>query len=163
MMNEDTVTIIGRFIKSEFLKKTLILNISLTINGHPIEWNYMDAISIASNWNNHQSDFYPEFTHSIFEPFSCSCGIAACAGVYDGIYIKHRKHSVEWRASAADGYSFLPKSFFSFSRKQYEKEHQGFLFWLGMQDDHDNELRVDISDHGGKLLSISDFLAWIKD
>lgn len=161
-MNEDTINIVGSFVRSEFLENTLVLKVVLKINGQPIEWSYMDVISIAKNWNNHHSDFYPEYRHSVFEPFSCSCGVAGCAGIYDGIYVKRRKHSVEWRAKAIDGYSFLPKTFFSFNRKQYEKEHRGFLFWLGMQTNCDDALCVDISDHGGKLLSIPDFFEWLK-
>lgn len=59
---------------------------------------------------------------SDFYPFSCSCGEPGCAGIWNGIRIKPRKHTIEWRASLQDGYKFLDKHFFSFDRQQYQKE-----------------------------------------
>lgn len=66
----------------------------------------------------------PSATHWIygvsrFYPFTCSCGVAGCAGIWDGIKTKHRKYTVEWRAKREDGYTFLPKSYYRFHKQQY--------------------------------------------
>lgn len=57
-----------------------------------------------------------------WEIFTCSCGIAGCAGIYDGIKVKVRKHTVEWRLDLKhnSGYNGL-KRFYSFDRKAYEQ------------------------------------------
>lgn len=65
--------------------------------------------------------------YSGFEPFTCSCGDGGCAGIWDGIYIKERGHSIEWRAKANDGYGFLQKSFFNFEKSQYKKAFDQLL------------------------------------
>ena len=59
-----------------------------------------------------------------FYPFTCSCGVAGCASIWDGIHVKWRKKSVEWRIKdKRDGYEkILDKMFYSFDRKQYEQE-----------------------------------------
>lgn len=54
-------------------------------------------------------------------PFSCSCGAAGCAGIWDGILTKHRLTTVEWRAREEDGYKFL-NSFYSFEKDNYYSE-----------------------------------------
>ena len=58
-------------------------------------------------------------TDSNFYPFTCSCGIAGCASIWNGIFSKHRKYTVEYRIKNKElnGYSFLPKSFYSFNKK----------------------------------------------
>lgn len=58
-------------------------------------------------------------SHSMFYPFTCSCGVAGCAGIWDGVHLKVRGHSVEWRVKKGMGYHFLPKRFYSFSKEQY--------------------------------------------
>lgn len=60
--------------------------------------------------------------HSDFYPFSCSCGVAGCAGIWDGIYVKNRKHTVEWRIPENSGYGFLDKKFYSFRKDEYLAE-----------------------------------------
>ena len=59
-----------------------------------------------------------------FYPFTCSCGVAGCASIWDGVHVKWRKNSVEWRIKdKRDGYEkILDKMFYSFDRKQYEQE-----------------------------------------
>ena len=59
-----------------------------------------------------------------FYPFTCSCGVAGCASIWDGVHVKWRKNSVEWRIKdERDGYEkILDKMFYSFDRKQYEQE-----------------------------------------
>lgn len=61
-------------------------------------------------------------TCSDFYPFTCSCGVAGCASIWDGIYIKERKHSIEWRIPENSGYKFLDKRFYSFDKKEYLSE-----------------------------------------
>ena len=59
-------------------------------------------------------------TDSTFYPFTCSCGNAGCASIWNGIFSKHRKYTVEYRIKdKRDGYSFLPKSFYSFDKQEY--------------------------------------------
>lgn len=48
---------------------------------------------------------------------TCSCGSAGCAGIFDGTEVKKRRHTVEWR----DIDCGLPKRFYRFDRKEYEK------------------------------------------
>ena len=59
-----------------------------------------------------------------FYPFTCSCGVAGCASIWDGVHVKWRKKGVEWRIKdKRDGYEkILDKMFYSFDRKQYEQE-----------------------------------------
>lgn len=49
------------------------------------------------------------------ELMTCSCGVAGCAGIFEGTKSKIRKYSVEWR----DIDSGLPKRFHSFDKKEY--------------------------------------------
>lgn len=58
----------------------------------------------------------------VYEIFTCSCGIAGCAGIWDGISVKVRRHTVEWRIPEGSNYAGLSKKFYSFDRKLYEKE-----------------------------------------
>lgn len=63
------------------------------------------------------------YNYSGFYPFTCSCGVAGCASIWDGIHSKYRKHSVEWRIGKHDGYhNILDKQFYSFERYNYEEE-----------------------------------------
>lgn len=61
-------------------------------------------------------------TYSDFYPFTCSCGVAGCASIWDGVYVKDRKHSVEWRIPEDSGYKFLDKRFYSFRKEEYLSE-----------------------------------------
>lgn len=72
-------------------------------------------VAITKAWRYNLTDFYP---------FTCSCGVAGCASIWDGIHVKWRKNSVEWRIKdKRDGYeNILDKMFYSFDRKQYEQE-----------------------------------------
>lgn len=67
-----------------------------------------------------------------FEPFTCSCGVSGCAGIWEGIYQKTRKWTTEWRIDDKDhnGYNFLDKSFYQFHRKSYEQEITKAWKWL---------------------------------
>ena len=61
---------------------------------------------------------------SDFYPFTCSCGVSGCASIWQGVFQKVRKHTVEWRIFDKDknGYHFLDKSFYRFERENYENE-----------------------------------------
>lgn len=60
--------------------------------------------------------------YSEFYPFTCSCGVAGCASIWDGIYVKERKHTIEWRIPQNSGYKFLDKRFYSFDKVEYNSE-----------------------------------------
>lgn len=98
----------------EFVNKSVVSNYA--------DWygeSYKDTgikyIAITKSWHYNLTDFYP---------FTCSCGVAGCASIWDGIHVKWRKNSVEWRIKdKRDGYEkILDKMFYSFDRKQYEQE-----------------------------------------
>lgn len=163
-MNEDKIRLIGKFEKLEGRDDIALLNISVEINGQQVAWSHVDIYSIGLFWNNHTPRRYKDFRHSAFEIFSCECGVAACNSIWDGIYVKKRKHSVEWRAKKEYGYTFLPKQFFSFDRKQYEKEYNGFLFWLKMKacSEHDLKMCVDPGHYKGGETTVDDFFEFLE-
>lgn len=56
-----------------------------------------------------------------FYPLTCTCGNAGCAGIYDGIHIKRRKHTIDWNYR----YGFekiFKKEKLKFRRDLYELE-----------------------------------------
>lgn len=64
---------------------------------------------------------YPdnERKYSDFYPFTCSCGVAGCNGIFDGVHLKVRGRSVEWRVKKNMGYNFLDKTFYQFDKQDY--------------------------------------------
>lgn len=62
--------------------------------------------------------------YSDFYPFTCSCGIAGCASIWEGIFTKHRKHSIEWKIKQKElnGYKFMDKAFYSFDKSLYTQQ-----------------------------------------
>jgi hypothetical protein len=60
---------------------------------------------------------------SQFELFTCSCGIAGCAGWFEGVKVKNRKNTVEWRLLDRKEKLQLEdvKRFYSFSRANYKE------------------------------------------
>lgn len=160
-MNQDTIKIIGEFKPVESMPNVLLLSIALQINGEPIKWSHIDVYSVARYWANHDPDGFTGQQFSLFEPFSCSCGVAGCASIWDGIYIKNRKHSVEWRAKVENGYGFLPKTFFSFERAKYLQTQKDFLHWLSIQESTEQKLCVDLGHFEGDELTIEDFFSWL--
>lgn len=54
--------------------------------------------------------------------FTCSCGVAGCAGWHFGVKVKTRKHTVEWRTvrTGNDRTSKELKNFYSFDKTQYD-------------------------------------------
>lgn len=59
---------------------------------------------------------------SQLELFTCSCGVAGCAGWFEGVEVKNRRNTVEWRL--LDRKEKLQrenvKRFYSFSRENYK-------------------------------------------
>ena len=79
---------------------------------------------------------HKKLEYSSFLPFTCSCGISGCAGIFDGIYTKYRKHSIEWRIPKESGYNrVLDKTFYSFSKLSYQKEIDNL--WIFLDDNKD--------------------------
>lgn len=94
-----------------------VVEIEILLNNEKPNWDFIDIFSIFVNALNGYSKEYPEF--NLFAPFSCNCGDYSCANIHNGIHLKNRRNTIEWRASKEDGYSFLNKRFFSFDKKQY--------------------------------------------
>lgn len=98
----------------EFVNKSVVSNYA-DWYGESYKDTGTDYVAITKAWRYNLTDFYP---------FTCSCGVAGCASIWDGIHVKWRKNSVEWRIKdKRDGYEkILDKMFYSFDRKQYEQE-----------------------------------------
>ena len=60
-----------------------------------------------------------EKEYSSFYPFTCSCGVAGCNGIFDGVHLKVMGRSVEWRVKKNMGYEFLDKTFYQFDKQDY--------------------------------------------
>ena len=103
---------------------TNYISAEIIINNHKIN-EFVDYFSLFHDildkgytdpfWSDGQS------IDSTFYPFTCSCGNAGCARIWNGIFSKHRKYTVEYRIKDKEfnGYSFLPKSFYSFDKQEY--------------------------------------------
>ncbi|UKA04930.1 hypothetical protein [Photobacterium damselae] len=89
------------------------------------KWNFM-----AEWWGNDvPQNERPLF--SSFEPFTCSCGVSGCAGIFQGISSKHRKHTVEWTIPVDAGYEkLLKKRFYRFDTALYEMELANVVKWM---------------------------------
>lgn len=98
----------------EFVNKSVVSNYA-DWYGESYKDTGTDYVAITKAWRYNLTDFYP---------FTCSCGVAGCASIWDGIHVKWRRDSVEWRIKdKRDGYEkILDKMFYSFDRKQYEQE-----------------------------------------
>lgn len=57
--------------------------------------------------------------YSGFYPWTCSCGVAGCNGIFDGVHLKVRGRSVEWKVKKNMGYKFLDKTFYQFDKQDY--------------------------------------------
>lgn len=98
----------------EFVNKSVVSNYA-DWYGESYKDTGTDYVAITKSWRYNLTDFYP---------FTCSCGVAGCSSIWDDIHVKWRRNSVEWRIKdKRDGYEkILDKMFYSFDRKQYEKE-----------------------------------------
>lgn len=113
----------GEWVDNEYLMIRTFKS-TIHIDGKEVD-SYVDIYSLffdVKKWR--QKSEVSNADYSVFMPFSCSCGEAGCAGIWDGIYLKIRKHTVEWRVkSDKDGYGrLLDKRFYQFSRLDYELE-----------------------------------------
>lgn len=120
---------------------------------NPFSFLFYWKESTDLNKNNH-CGFTTQY-YSDFEPFTCSCGISGCAGIWNGILVKWRKNTVEWRLPKRikHGYNFLDKSFYSFDREEYEQVAKDVMSFSW---DH---LDVRVNDH----TTIYEKLDWLFD
>lgn len=109
------------------------LTVDMILNGKKVVWSEgVDVWSVLYYSFQHRPEWGGKlYDYSAFYPFSCSCGDAGCAGIWGGIKVRVRKHTVEWRINKDDGYGgFLDKTFYSFDRRQYEKAYKNFIHWM---------------------------------
>jgi len=153
------------------------LDVSVLLNGTKVDWDYVDVYTLAlqnldhkpkySHWSGAKLDgkVIPDAKWSVFEPFTCSCGVGGCVGIWDGIYIKERGYSVEWRAKVKDGYGFLPKTFFNFEKSQYKHAFSDMLAQIvGLSSDYPNTiLVVDAGYCEEQLVTGIDFLDYVRE
>lgn len=81
----------------------------------------------SRSWHERITNDKSDSKASSFYPFTCSCGEPGCAGIWNGIRVKNRRKTVEWRTSKEDGYKFLDKQFYSFDKAQYIQETSGLF------------------------------------
>lgn len=82
--------------------------IALLINGKRIE-GIFDVLEFA----------VPRIKNANWFIMTCSCGIAGCAGYFEGINVKRRASAVEWRDMEHKKNTFS-KPFHAFNRAEYE-------------------------------------------
>lgn len=186
-MNYDTISFITEAVpneyygteRSEYLTENHHdLKITVLINGTPVNWNsHIDVYDLVlrnldhkpryNYWAGpkHEGKVIPDAKWSVFQPFTCSCGVASCAGIWNGIYIKERGHSIEWRAKSDDGYGFLPKTFFNFEKPQYKQAFANLLTSIiGLCSDYPNTILVVDQGHSeDQLVTGLDFLEYVKE
>ena len=104
MKNLDTIDV--RYSETTYECGTMIEYISLILNGEPVKGTF-DAYAFA---------FPSTKKVSKEEILTCSCGVAGCAGIFDGTEVKRRRYTVEWR----DIDCGLPKRFYSFDKVAYD-------------------------------------------
>lgn len=143
------------------------LKVTVVLNDVRVGWSgHVNVYALVLRNLNHKSWFDGRYHSewSIFEPFTCSCGVGGCAGIWDGIYVKERGHSVEWRANPKDGYGFLLKSFFNFEKAQYKCAFNNLLSEIEhLSKDLDFTLVVDSGYCEDGLVTGLDFLKWVKE
>ena len=154
------------------------LMVTVVINDVRIGWNQkVDVYDLAlrnldhkpyySHWSGPKLDgkVIPDAKWSVFQPFTCSCGCAGCAGIWDGIYVRERGYSIEWRAKREDGYGFLPKTFFNFEKSQYKHAFDGILTQIvGLCSDYPNTILVVDAGHcEEQLVTGIDFLEYVRE
>lgn len=116
------------------------LKVTVVINDVRIGWNNSISVYDLALRNLDHKPYYSSWWYSgtkqegkvagnwsVFQPFTCSCGESGCAGIWDGIYVRERGYSIEWRAKREDGYGFLLKTFFNFEKSQYKRAFMELL------------------------------------
>lgn len=91
-------------------------SIHLILNDQPVQGTF-DPYEFAFSGNTR---------HALVELLTCSCGVAGCAGIFEGTRIKTRRRTVEWR----DIDSGLPKKFYAFDIASYKAAQQKVLFLM---------------------------------
>lgn len=139
------------------LKVTVVIN-DVRIGGPA----HVDVYSLVMKNTKCKSDWGD---WSAFYPWACSCGDAGCAGIWDGIYVRERGYSIEWRAKRDDGYGFLPKTFFNFEKSQYKHAFDELLAQIvGLCSDYPNTiLVVDAGYCEEQLVTGIDFLEYVRE
>lgn len=98
----------------------------IILNGKLIEQHSKDLFELLFTTEHKPSWATQKETNveSNFYPFTCSCGSAGCAGIWNGIFLKQRKNTISWKIPKPlekFGYEFLDKSFYLFNKKEYEE------------------------------------------
>lgn len=136
--NEEREDITQTKISLEEARKSkvpVLLDVSLQINDtlysperHCIDITALMFDSLDSrSWHERITNDKSDTKESNFYPFTCSCGEPGCAGIWNGVRVKNRRKTVEWRTSKEDGYTFLDKQFYSFDKAQYIQEMSGLF------------------------------------
>ncbi|WAX21618.1 hypothetical protein [Stenotrophomonas phage RAS14] len=68
--------------------------------------------------------------------FTCSCGNSGCAGIHEGIHVKQRTRTIEWRD--LDTPINMKKRYYSFDKNEY-KSAQALCMGLMYEIIHENE------------------------
>lgn len=151
------------------------LKVTVVINDVRIGWNNSISVYDLALRNLDHKPYYNHWWYSgtkeegkvagnwsVFQPFTCSCGESGCAGIWDGIYVKERGYSVEWRAKREDGYGFLPKTFFNFEKSQYKQAFKALLSDIELIS-KEFDLVVDPGYCEEQLVKGLDFMKYVKE
>lgn len=135
-MNKDQIRIIPSVDNES--EDRLPLMIDIHINGKLIKTSSnIISFFVYFDRSEHMRDYYcnkgsVKFI-SEFYPFGCTCGSPGCNGIYNGVFLKNRKYSVEWRVHDSDLNSYegvLEKRFFSFDKHEYRYQVLRCWKWL---------------------------------
>lgn len=121
-------------------------------------WDLIFNAMDSTTWYDEGKD---KTDRSSFYLFTCSCGEAGCAGIFNGILVKVRKNTVEWRINDEKTIEILGKRFFSFPRKEYEEATIGIAKrLLDSEKKVGRKLIIDVDNHGyeAETSSIQDYL-----
>lgn len=94
------------------------LYVTVEVNGVDLH-EYIDPYILVENMNDGRS---PEYEYSEFYVLSCSCGVAGCAGIHDGVYIDESDDNLYWRIPVEMGYQktrLMEGAVYSFNKEQY--------------------------------------------
>jgi len=124
----------------ETVENELILSIKIN---NAIISHYICPVSILL-CSKYSTAIFSGIKHSIFEPFSCSCGIAGCASIWEGVNSKYLKRTIQWRIPKDSGYdSILNKSFYNFSRTKYESALKKIWTFVNRKENSEIEIQRD--------------------
>lgn len=124
----DSIQLIANAIKKSNTPEKEIMKVEIAINGKPIP-SYVNWIDLLL-----PPTIVENGSRSYFYPFTCSCGAWGCNGIVDGVHMKVRRNTIEWKAYRKSGYHFLEKEHFVFRRDLYE--YQLLSIWRFIQTNH---------------------------